>query len=161
MNAARKLVFLVAFSFLFIPLISASGATTFHAALSGKNQSPPIDTPAHGTATFILSNSGKTLRFRLYLVGIENVSMAHIHIGAAGQEGPVAVWLYPSHPPARVKKGKFTGELATGVITARDLQGPLKGKTVADLVQDIKNDDAYVNVHTVQHPAGAIRGQIK
>ena len=161
MNKARKIVYLVAFLFLLIPLVSASAATTFHATLSGKNQSPPIDTPAHGTATFALSNSGKTLKFRLSVADIENVSMAHIHIGAAGQEGPVAVWLYPSHPPARVKKGKFTGELATGVITARQLQGPLKGKTIADLVQDIKNGDAYVNVHTVQHPAGAIRGQIQ
>ncbi len=161
MKLARRMVFLAAFSFLFIPFVSASGATTFHATLSGKNQSPPIDVPAHGTATFVLSKSGKSLHFRLYVADIENVSMAHIHIGAAGEEGPVAAWLYPSHPPARVKKGKFTGELATGVITARDLQGPLKGKTVADLVQDIKNGDAYVNVHTVQHPAGEIRGQIQ
>jgi hypothetical protein len=36
-----------------------------------------------------------------------------------------------------------------------------KGKTIADLVQEIKNGDAYVNVHTVQHPAGEIRGQIE
>lgn len=161
MKLVRKSVFLAAFLFLFIPLVSASGATTFHATMSGKNQSPPIDTPAHGTATFTLSKSGKSLRFRLYVADIDNVSMAHIHIGAAGQEGPVAVWLYPSHPPAQVKKGKFTGELATGVITARQLQGPLKGKTIDDLVQDIKNGDAYVNVHTVQHPAGEIRGQIE
>ncbi|MGH9561823.1 MAG: CHRD domain-containing protein [Terracidiphilus sp.] len=25
----------------------------------------------------------------------------------------------------------------------------------------MKNGDAYVNVHTVQHPAGEIRGQIE
>jgi CHRD domain len=161
MKLVRRSIFLAAFLFLFIPLVSASAATTFHATLSGNNQSPAIDTPAHGTATFTLSSSGKSLRFRLHVDDIENVSMAHIHIGAAGQEGPVAVWLYPSHPPAQVKKGKFTGELATGVITARQLQGPLKGKTIADLVQEIKNGDAYVNVHTVQHPAGAIRGQIQ
>ncbi len=161
MKLVRRSIVLVAFLFLFIPLVSATGATIFHASLSGKNQSPPIDTSAHGAATFTLSKSGKTLRFRLYVADMENVSMAHIHIGAAGQEGPVAVWLYPSHPPAQVKNGKFTGELATGVITAGQLQGPLKGKTIDDLVQDIKNGDAYVNVHTAQHPAGAIRGQIQ
>lgn len=161
MKLVRRSVVLLAAFFLFIPFVSASGATTFHASLSGKSQSPPIDTPAHGTATFTLSASGKSLRFRLYVSDIDNVSMAHIHIGPSGQEGPVAVWLYPSHPPAQVKKGKFTGELATGVITARQLQGPLKGKTIDDLVQDIKNGDAYVNVHTAQHPAGAIRGQIE
>lgn len=161
MNLIRKLLFLIAFLSLFIPLIAANGATTFHATLSGKNQSPAIDTPAHGTATFILSNGGKTLRFRLYVAGVENVSMAHIHVGPAGKEGPVAAWLYPSHPPAQVKKGKFSGELATGMITAKSLQGPLKGKTIGDLEQEIKSGDAYVNIHTVQHPAGEIRGQIE
>ncbi|MGA9883148.1 MAG: CHRD domain-containing protein [Candidatus Acidiferrales bacterium] len=161
MNIVRKLAFLVAFLVLFIPLMAANAATTFHATLSGNNQSPAIDTPAHGTATFTLSKSGKSLSFRLYVADIENVSMAHIHIGEAGKEGPVAVWLYPSRPPARVKKGKFTGNLASGVITAARLQGPMKGKTISDLVQEIKNGDAYVNVHTVAHPAGEIRGQIE
>lgn len=161
MSVKRTFLFVAAFLFLFIPLLAASGATTFHATLSGKNQSPPIETSAHGTATFILSKSGKSLRYRLYVADVENVSMAHIHIGPEGKEGPVAVWLYPSHPPAQVKKGKFSGELATGLITASRLQGPLKGKTIADLVQDIKNGDAYVNVHTVLHPAGEIRGQIQ
>jgi hypothetical protein len=161
MRTTRKILFLSAFLFLFIPLAAANGATTFHAALSGKNQSPPIDTFAHGTASFTLSKSGKSLSYRLYIADIDNVSMAHIHIAAAGTEGPIAVWLYPSHPPAQVKKGKFTGVLATGTITASRLQGPLKGKTISDLVQEIKSGDAYVNVHTTAHPAGEIRGQIE
>ncbi len=163
MKSFRKILSVAGFFFLLVPLVSAraGAATTFRATLSGKNQSPPIDTPAHGTATFTLSKTGKSLRFRLYVADIDGVSMAHIHIGPAGQEGPVAVWLYPSHPPAMVKKGKFTGVLATGIITARRLQGPLKGKTIADLVQEIKNGDAYVNVHTTAHPAGEIRGQIQ
>jgi hypothetical protein len=37
----------------------------------------------------------------------------------------------------------------------------MKGKTISDLVQEIKSGDVYVNVHTVQHPAGEIRGQIE
>jgi CHRD domain len=161
MTFSRKLLFLAAFLFLFIPLAGANAATTFHATLTGNNQSPPIDTPAHGAATFTLSKSGKSLSYRIYVAGIENVSMAHIHIGPAGKEGPVAAWLYPSHPPAQVKKGRFTGELAIGRITAARLMGPLKGKTVADLVREITSGDAYVNVHTTGHPAGEIRGQIK
>ncbi|MFZ0333279.1 MAG: CHRD domain-containing protein [Candidatus Acidiferrales bacterium] len=161
MRSLRKLVFLAAVLPLFIPLVAANAATTFRATLSGQNQSPPINTPAHGTATFTLSKTGKSLTYHLYVADIENPSMAHIHIGPAGKEGPVAVWLYPTHPPAQVEKGKFTGVLATGIITARRLEGPLKGKTIADLVQEIKNGDAYVNVHTLQHPAGEIRGQIE
>jgi hypothetical protein len=60
-----------------------------------------------------------------------------------------------------VKKGKFTGVLAQGTITAANLMGPLQGKTLEDLVSVIKAGDAYVNVHTTAHPGGEIRGQLK
>jgi CHRD domain len=159
MILVRRLAFLLGFVLLLVPLVGAQG-TKFEAALSGKQQAPPIDTPAHGAATFTLSESGKSLTYRLWVADIDNVSMAHIHIGPQGQEGPVAVWLYPSKPPAVVKEGKFTGVLARGTITAAQLIGPLKGKTIADLVDDIKAGNAYVNVHTTAHPAGEIRGQI-
>jgi hypothetical protein len=160
MKLAYRLVLLVGFVLLFVPLVGAQSAP-FRATLSGKQQNPPIDTPAHGTATFTLSKSGKGLTYRLSVADVEGVSMAHIHIGPEGQEGPVAAWLYPSKPPAVVKEGKFTGVLATGTITAADLLGPLQGKTIADLVDEIKGGTAYVNVHTTAHPAGEIRGQIK
>src|ERR671910_8474 len=45
-------------------------------------------------------------------------------------------------------------------VTAVDLQGPLKGKTVNDLIQLINNTKTYVNIHTEQYPNGEIRGQI-
>jgi CHRD domain len=160
MKHVRRLAFFVAFVLLLVPLVGAQSAT-FRATLSGKQQNPPIDTPAHGTAIFTLSKSGKSLSYRLSVADIENVSMAHIHIGPEGQEGPVSVWLYPSKPPAVVKEGKLTGVLASGTITAADLLGPLKGRTIGDLVDDIKAGMAYVNVHTTAHPAGEIRGQIK
>ena len=145
---------------LFTCIASAQG-TKFEAKLSGKNQTPAIETPAHGTATFQLSADGKSLSYRLYVADIENVSMAHIHMAAAGQEGPVVAWLYPSKPPAVVKKGKFTGVLARGTLTEANLAGPLAGKSIADLVDQIKAGKAYVNVHTEKHPEGEIRGQIE
>jgi hypothetical protein len=54
----------------------------------------------------------------------------------------------------------FSGELAKGTITDKNLVGPLAGKTIADLVKLIKDGGAYVNVHTPAHPGGEIRGQI-
>jgi len=157
---SQRLVSIIGFTLLFASIAGAQG-TKFEAKLSGKNQSPAIDTPAHGVATFRLSADGKSLSFRLYVADIENVSMAHIHMAPAGQEGPVVAWLYPSKPPAVVKKGKFTGVLARGTVTAADLQGPLQGKTIGDLVDQIKGGTAYVNVHTEKYPAGEIRGQIE
>jgi CHRD domain len=156
----QRLVATLGFTLLVAFIASAQG-TKFEAKLSGKNQNPVVDTPAHGEATFRLSADGKSLSYRLSVMDIENVSMAHIHLGPAGQEGPVAAWLYPSKPPAVVKKGKFSGVLARGTITAADLMGPLEGKSISDLVDQIKAGTAYVNVHTEKNPAGEIRGQIE
>ncbi|MFZ0736624.1 MAG: CHRD domain-containing protein [Candidatus Acidiferrales bacterium] len=146
---------------LLFAFVASAQETKFEAKLSGKESVPAVDTPAHGEATLQLSKDGTRLSYTLSVTDIENVSMAHIHQGPAGQEGPVVVWLYPSKPPALVKKGKFSGVLARGTITAANLTGPLKGKTLADLVEEIKAGTAYINVHTVAHPAGEIRGQIE
>ena len=153
------LVFLI--GLLLLPVSPAGGQSAkFEATLSGKEQAPPIDTPAK--ATFVLSGNGQSLHYTLSVADVENANMAHIHVGRAAEEGPVAVWLYPSsNPSAVVKKGKFTGMLAEGTITAANLVGPLQGKTLEDLVSDIKAGDAYVNVHTTAHPGGEIRGQLK
>jgi CHRD domain len=156
----QRLVTVLGFMLLFAFVTSAQG-TKFEAKLSGKNQTPVVDTPAHGEATFRLSGGGKGLSYRLSVTDIANVSMAHIHLGPAGQEGPVVAWLYPSKPPAVVKKGKFTGVLRWGTLTAADLVGPLQGKTISDLVDQIKAGTAYVNVHTEKYPGGEIRGQIE
>jgi CHRD domain len=143
--------------------VSVAGAQekSFKAELSGKESVPPVDTPAHGEATFQLSADGNSLSYKLSVSDIENVSMSHIHLGQAGKEGPVAVWLYPSSPPPALKEGKFSGVLAQGTITAANLMGPLKGKPLTALMEEIKNGNAYVNVHTKQHPGGEIRGQLK
>lgn len=141
-------------------VFAGAQAHTFTATLSGQHQTPAVTTAAHGTATFHLTRNGKALSYTLRVVNLDNATMAHIHIGAEGQSGPVAVWLYPSHPPQKVKHGKFTGVLARGTITAANLMGPLKGQTIADLVAQIKAGSAYVNVHTTAHPDGEIRGQI-
>jgi hypothetical protein len=160
MTLVRRLALPVFLVLLFAPFAGAQMAT-FQATLDGKQQSPAIDTTASGTATFTLSADGMSLSYTLSVVDTSDITMAHIHIAAAGQNGPVATWLYPSQPHAETKPGKFTGVLATGTLTAADLVGPLQGKTIADLVADIRAGNAYVNVHTTAHPGGEIRGQIQ
>ena len=41
------------------------------------------------------------------------------------------------------------------------LEGPMAGKALeVELANAIQNGQTYVNVHTVENPDGAIRGQI-
>jgi CHRD domain-containing protein len=114
------------------------------AKLTGKNEVPPVNTQATGTAQFQLSSDGKELNYDLSAINLNGFMMAHIHQGKAGENGqPVA--------PLQMGKGK---------VTSSDLQGSLVGKQISDLVDIIKNGQAYVNVHTDQNQNGEIRGQI-
>jgi CHRD domain len=116
----------------------------FTAQLSGKDEVPPVDTTATGTAQFQLSPDGKELTYDLSTKDLKGFMMAHIHQGKAEEKGP---------PVAPLSMGK-------GKITASDLQGPLSGKQLKDLVDLMSNGGAYVNIHTQQHQDGEIRGQI-
>ena len=102
--------------------------------------------------------AGDALRYNITVKNIKDVTAAHLHMGKkTSTEGPViaALFLGPK------KGGQFSGTLAQGTISDKDLQGPLAGKTVDDLVALINSGDVYVNVHTTKHPAGEIRGEVK
>jgi len=150
-------LFVLSISFL-VPAANAQ-AMRFTATLSGTAQVPAVDTTAAGTATFRLNAAGDTLNYTINVTGIQDPAAAHIHMGAAGKNGPPVVVLYPTDAsPAQT--GAYSGVLAKGSITAASLVGPLAGKTVADLVEQIKAGNTYVNVHTKAHAGGEIRGQL-
>jgi hypothetical protein len=152
-----------------LALVSSSFATAaansppqnHRAQLSGDQEVPSVDTRARGQAIFQLDRSGTTLSYRLIVANIENVTMAHIHLAPAGENGPVVAWLYPEGPPPQQIDGRSNGVLATGTITDDDLVGPLAGQTLDDLMEEIRAGRTYVNVHTAQYPAGEVRGQIR
>ena len=147
--------------------------------LTGDQEVPPagvvIETKAQGQAIFRLSQDGSTLHYRLIASNIDNAFMAHIHVGQAGTNGPIGVWLYPSTaigPPGPLGSGRHDGVLKEGEITAANFTGPLAGMTMADLVELLDTGGAYVNVHTNDgvaptntgpgdFPGGEIRGQVR
>ena len=127
------------------PAAFAQQSQTFTAKLTGNNEVPPVNTPATGMAQFQLSSDGKELNYDLSATNLKGFMMAHVHQGKAGENGP------PVTTPLSIGKGK---------ITSSDLQGPLAGKQISDLVNIMKNGGAYANVHTQQNQNGEIRGQI-
>jgi hypothetical protein len=128
----------------------------FTVKLSGKNEVPPKITKASGTAEFTVSKDGKTITYRVDVKDIDKATMAHIHQGKIGENGPVVVTLFNASSPT----GPKSGILARGTITSNNLEGPLKGKQISDLVKLIEDGNAYANVHTQQNSKGEIRGQI-
>jgi hypothetical protein len=139
---------------------AAAQATGHQTHLTGDGEVPTNASRGQGNATFRLSADGESLHYRLVVANIENVTMAHIHLGPADDTGPVVAWLYPSGPPPELIPGRTQGVLGEGMITAASLMGPLEGMTLDDLMTAIADGNTYVNVHTELLPPGEIRGQI-
>ncbi|WP_195576641.1 CHRD domain-containing protein [Paenibacillus sp. 1001270B_150601_E10] len=131
--------------------------SVFKAFLSGQNEVPPVRTAASGNASFTSNRSNTRLAFRLTVRNIAQVTQAHIHLGRRGENGPVVAFLFgQSKFGITVRRG-----VIQGTLTNQDLVGPLQGRTISDLIREIRNGNAYVNVHTIRFPNGEIRGQIR
>jgi len=151
-----KLILYTAFAGVMTASLSVAAMGTYSAKLAGKEEVPATNSRATGDVVFTLSADGKEITYVLKVKGIENATAAHIHAGKKGSEGGVVAGLFAGPK----KEGKFSGELAKGTITDKNLVGPLAGKTLADLIAMMKSGDTYVNVHTAKNPKGDIRGQI-
>jgi hypothetical protein len=134
---------------------TAGVAQIFTADLTGAAEVPPVSTAATGSATLTYNPDDGTLSFVVRVSGLTNPSVARIHEGKAGSAGVLTLFSGPT------KTGVYSGELASGSVKASALSGALKGKSLADLVAQIKAANAYISVGTTSHPNGAIRGQLK
>ena len=143
--------------FAFIATVAASltscndatkGQTLFHATLSAAEEVPARDTGANGAAGFTLD--GDRVLYSIEANQIGNITMSHIHSGAAGVVGPVRVFLF--HGPTT---GAVNGRLVEGSFTAADVTGI----SFEELLAEMQAGTAYVNVHTTQFPGGEMRGQ--
>lgn len=67
----------------------AAWANDVKVTLSGANEVPPVTTSASGAGTISIADDG-AVSGSVKTTGIQG-TMAHIHVGAAGKNGPVAV----------------------------------------------------------------------
>lgn len=107
--------------------------------LSGNQEVPPVATSASGGGTIVIG-ADKSVSGSVTTTGIAAVA-AHIHVGAAGKNGPVIVPL------------KKSGDNVWMV--------PEGSKLTDAQYASYKAGDLYVNVHSAAHKGGEIRGQLK
>jgi hypothetical protein len=136
-------------------------AKNYVAPLSGGEEVPANASLSRGNAIFQYDAETESIRYRLIVANLNNLTQAHIHVAPPGANGPVVVWLYPSAPPAQLIPGRTSGVVAEGTFTAADLRGPLAGQPFSALIAAMNAGNTYVNVHTVLFPPGEIRGQIQ
>jgi hypothetical protein len=126
---------------------TARAATfTLLAELTAEEEVPtPGPEGATGFAVVTIDDDTNEVCFDLSIDGIgaeDFVTAAHIHVGAAGTAGGIVVGFFDEPPTAEM----------TGCVQAVD----------PEVVAAILANPAgyYVNIHTDQFPAGAVRGQL-
>ena len=115
--------------------LPGSGATSVK--LSGAEEVPPTSVSGSGSGS-IRVNSDGTVSGSVSTTGGEG-TMAHIHQGAKGQNGPVIIPLTKNGDTYSVPAG---AKLSDAQMKA------------------YKEGGLYVNVHTAAHKGGEIRGQL-
>ena len=113
--------------------------------LTGTAEAPgPGDPDGSGTVTLWLNPGQEQVCWEIQVSNITLPAIAaHIHEAPAGVPGPVVV---PLFPPAPDESGFSSGCMSAD----REL--------IKDIIQH--PEDYYVNVHTTDFPAGAVRGQL-
>ncbi len=150
-------------------LAKPAATLNFVAHCKGEEEVPARDTNAQGQAIFHLSQDETAIDYKLIVANIENVVASHIHVAAAGVNGPIVAFLAGPFPSGG---GRIDGVLAEGTITAANLVGPLAGHPLSDLISAMRAGNTYANVHTNDgvgsintgpgdFPGGEVRGQIR
>lgn len=114
------------------------GSGAIKVDLSGQQEVPPLSVPGSGSGSFRVAEDG-TITGSVTTKDVAG-TMAHIHRGAKGVNGPVIVPLE--------KKGDTYSVPAGRKLTAAQMN-------------DLKAGNLYVNVHTAKNKGGEVRGQIQ
>jgi CHRD domain-containing protein len=120
----------------------ASPSCHLVAKMDGAQETPPVVTPATGTADFVRQSATELAYTYTWQDLIGNGTAAHIHQAPPGTPGPIVI-------PLTAPSG-HSGSV-TDVATA-----------TSDLLDAIcaSPGDYYINVHSDEHPSGEIRGQL-
>ena len=110
------------------------------ASLSAASEVPANASTATGTGTLVVDPATRAASGSITLIGM-TASAAHIHLGAAGSNGPIIV-------PLTDAGGNVWAVPANTVLSA-------------DQFRAYKQGDLYYNAHSGTFPAGEIRGQIR
>ena len=137
----RRLAMVAVLAALMTILVAPAEAATrrpdFVVPLSGANEVGGGDPDGTGVAR--VDFVGDQVCFDIQVTGVDDVILAHIHVGAAGTNGPVVIdFMFPENG-------------FDGCVTAD-----------RNLMRAIRRNPAgyYVNVHSVEFPGGAVRGQL-
>lgn len=142
---SRRVVMLIAG---LIGVVSAAGLAlaapvSFQVPLTGAQQVPPVQATGSGTANLTYDPTTRVVTWSITYNGLSSpVTMSHFHGPAEpGKNATVVIWLTKQGSP---------------------VESPIKGEATLtpEQAQQFTAGEWYINVHTRDHPAGEIRGQV-
>jgi hypothetical protein len=152
-------------------------AQQFSARLAGfneigalNNETGAILTNGTGTLQLDLDPRSQTATYTLSFSNLSSqVTQAHIHFGKEHVPGGIMVWLCQTttnmSPVAGTPSCPASGGTVSGTLTGASVLTITGQNVVAgnfgELVDALASDTAYSNVHTMNFPAGEIRGQVR
>jgi hypothetical protein len=121
--------------------LTSGGNDRFSANLTGKSEVPRGDRDGGGYASIRTKPGQNRICYDLSVHRVRGVTMAHVHRGRMGENGP----------PVLTLSAPYAGQ-SSGCK-----------KASSSLIRDINRNPSrfYVNVHSMQFPNGAIRGQLR
>ena len=114
------------------------GSGAIKVSLTGAEEVPPLNVPGSGSGSFRVAEDG-TVSGSVTTKDVAG-TMAHIHRGAKGTNGPVIVPLDKNGETYSVPAGR---------------------KLTPQQIEDLKAGRLYVNVHTTRNKGGEVRGQLQ
>jgi len=114
------------------------GSGAIKVSLTGTEEVPPLSVPGSGSGAFRVAEDG-TISGSVTTKDVQG-TMAHIHRGAKGANGPVIVPLDKNGDTYTVPAGR---------------------KLTQAQIDDLKKGNLYVNVHTNRNKGGEVRGQLQ
>ena len=145
MTAISKLFLSIAVLVSVVALTSCSsmpdwmpGSGAMKVSLTGAEEVPPVSVPGSGSGSFRVASDG-TITGSVTTKDVQG-TMAHIHRGAKGQNGPIVVPLDKNGDTYTVPAGR---------------------KLTPQQMDDLKAGNLYVNVHTNRNKGGEVRAQLQ
>lgn len=133
---------------------------TFETVGTGEQEVPVVETDTTSILKLSVDAGFTAMQFNLEVYNGIEIDRAHLHCGAAGENGQLLVEFY-NNP----KGTNVDGHLAFGYIVSEDLpentaDNDCGVNNIASLFAAMKAGKVYLNLHSLPVPSGINRGQI-
>jgi hypothetical protein len=145
----------------------ANGPRVLRADLSGDEEVPAVFTTGKGELRLLVYPGRNTIAYELTYGRLTGtVTQAHIHFGQPAVNGNISAFLCsnlgngPSGTQPCPASGTISGLITADQVVANAAPQGIAAGDIDALIDVLREQLTYVNVHTSLFPGGEIRGQI-